>query len=110
MRRRIWQEITRLNFEKFSLPRNAEHAECISRRWTILVAILNACDNDHEVCLDAIRSFRTPLVTSWVVLTEAAYLLGHSMGAQEALVALVERGAVTIAPLVSEDPPITANY
>ncbi len=70
-----------------------------------LVAILNARDNDHQVCVDAFRSIRTPLVTSWAVLTEAAYLLGHSIDAQEALFALVERGAVAIAPLVSEDLP-----
>ncbi len=71
----------------------------------VMVTILNACENDHEVCIDAFRSIRTPLVTSWAVLTEAAYLLGYSIDAQEALFGLVERGAVTIAPLVSEDLP-----
>lgn len=70
-----------------------------------LVAILNARDNDHEICVSAFRAFHAPLTTTWSVITEAAYLLGHSIVAQEALFGLIERGAVNIALLDGDDLP-----
>ena len=40
-----------------------------------LVAMLDASDGAHSVCVETLSFFRTPLVTTWPVLTEAAWIL-----------------------------------
>jgi hypothetical protein len=50
-----------------------------------LVAVLDRDDPDHPRCIEAFRQARPPLVTTWPVLTEAAYLLAFSRRAQDGL-------------------------
>ena len=44
-------------------------------------------------------------MTTWPVITEAAYLLAFSRRAQDGLLEIIQRGAMAIAPLVTEDVP-----
>jgi predicted nucleic acid-binding protein len=52
-----------------------------------LVALINKADSRHQDCVDALRSIRGQLVSTWACLTEAMYLLGAYGGftAQEQL-------------------------
>jgi predicted nucleic acid-binding protein len=40
-----------------------------------LVAIFSDRDSKHQVCLDQLKQIRPPLISTWPVLTEAAWLL-----------------------------------
>ena len=40
-----------------------------------VVALFNAADGHHRVCLEAFAALTPPLLTCWPVLTEAAWLL-----------------------------------
>lgn len=72
-----------------------------------LVAILNRADRDHNVCLDVFKSIREPLLTTWMPITEAMHLLDYSIIAQNALLEMIERGALKILEVAEVDlPPI----
>ena len=43
-----------------------------------LLALLEPHDPDHARCIDALKSVRLPLLTTWPCFTEAMYLLGKS--------------------------------
>ncbi len=47
-----------------------------------LVALLHKDDQDHALCVDVLKRLREPLLTTWMPITEAMYLLGFSMKAQ----------------------------
>jgi predicted nucleic acid-binding protein len=68
-----------------------------------LVALVDADDQHHLRCVAALRAFREPMATVWPPLTEAMYLLGDLPRAQEALWEMLERGALHLFPLDSED-------
>ena len=70
-----------------------------------LVAILNRDDRDHQLCVDALQAFREPLLTTWMPVTEAMYLLEFSVKAQGALLEMIERGALRVLPLEVGDIP-----
>jgi uncharacterized protein len=78
-------------------------------RWLVdtgpLVSILDRRDRDHARCVDAFRSVKQPLLTTWPVLTEAAYLLGFSRKAQDALMEMIQRASIAVAALSVEDVP-----
>lgn len=63
-----------------------------------LVSLLIERDAGHQRCTAALPLLRRPLITTWVCVTEAMYLLhqygGHS--AQEKLWQLLETGVVQI--------------
>jgi predicted nucleic acid-binding protein len=40
-----------------------------------MVAIASSRDSHHEICMEELRSIKTPLLTCWPVVTEAAWLL-----------------------------------
>jgi uncharacterized protein len=69
-----------------------------------LVALINADDVHHQPCRDALKAIREPLGTVWPAVTEAMYLLGFSLTAQEALWELVAT-EVNLLPLDREDFP-----
>jgi uncharacterized protein len=74
-----------------------------------LVAILHRHDRDHLPCVQALKGLREPLLTTWIPITEAMYLLSFSPDAQDALLQMIERGALKVLALGAEDlPPIRA--
>ncbi len=64
-----------------------------------LIAVIDRGEAAHQRCVEALRSLRSPLVTTWPAFTEAMYLLGTAAGwtGQEALWRLVGRGDLQIA-------------
>jgi len=70
-----------------------------------LVALLHQDDQDHALCVDALKRLQEPLLTTWMPVTEAMYLLGFSVAAQSALLEMIERGMLKILPLNTEDLP-----
>lgn len=70
-----------------------------------LVAVVDADDQHHASCVDALRRMREPLGTVWPALTEAMYLVGDQPRAQEALWEMLARGAVQLLPLDAGDVP-----
>ena len=71
-----------------------------------LVAILNKRDNDHAACVRVLKKVRRPFLTTWMPITEAMYLLDFSIRAQNALLEMIERGAIRLLDLGSKDLPI----
>ena len=69
------------------------------------VAIFDRDDPNHARCSDVLRRARSPLVTTWPVITEASYLLAFSRQAQDGLLDMIQRGVVFIAPLTDQDVP-----
>lgn len=70
-----------------------------------LVALIDAGDPSHHVCVEALRELRDPLITVWPALTEAMYLLRGSWRGQRALWSRVEDNALALAPLDEGDVP-----
>ncbi len=70
-----------------------------------LVALVDADDQHHEKCVNCLKGLREPLATVWPPLVEALYLLGDIPQGQEALWEMLERGAVQLLKLDSEDIP-----
>ena len=57
-----------------------------------LFAIFSAKDPDHKVCVEVLRTFSGPLLTTWPVLTETVYLLRSHAEAVDTLLLQVEEG------------------
>jgi predicted nucleic acid-binding protein len=64
-----------------------------------LVAFLAERDQYHELCRSLMRQVRPPLITSWAVLTEAAYLLRDRPHGVRGLFEFVDQGFLTIAAI-----------
>jgi predicted nucleic acid-binding protein len=45
-----------------------------------LVALIDAGEPDHELCVSTLRSIQLPLLTTWSAFTEAMYLVGRAGG------------------------------
>jgi predicted nucleic acid-binding protein len=70
-----------------------------------MVAILNRRDRDHEACVNVLKKLRRPLLSTWMPVTEAMYLLDFSVAAQGALLEMIERGALRILEIGNQDLP-----
>lgn len=71
-----------------------------------LVALVDADDQHHVRCVEALKGIREPLGTVWPALTEAMYLLGDVPGAHDVLWEMfVGRGAVKLLTLGEDDMP-----
>lgn len=63
-----------------------------------LVALIDADEPDHDVCVAALAGLSFPLVTTWPAFTEAMHLLGRiGWPAQAALWRLVKRDELAVA-------------
>ena len=70
-----------------------------------LVALLHKDDRDHVLCVNVLKRLREPLLSTWMPVTEAMYLLGFSVDAQGALLEMLERGMLRILSLEADDLP-----
>jgi predicted nucleic acid-binding protein len=61
-----------------------------------IVALLNASDNHHKSTTELLRAIEPPLTTCEAVVSEACFLLQHIHRGPDAVLALVERGVVTL--------------
>jgi predicted nucleic acid-binding protein len=50
----------------------------------------------HQVCIEALKGIKGPLVTTWPVITEAVYLLDYSQKVQLALLEFISEGNINI--------------
>lgn len=62
-----------------------------------IVALLHDRDRDHDWAVEAWSVRPKPLLTCEVVLCEATYLMRHLAGGREAILGLLQRGAIAIA-------------
>ena len=70
-----------------------------------MVAMLNRRDRDHKACVNVLKKLRQPLLSTWMPVTEAMYLLDFSVAAQGALLEMIERGALRILDIGNQDLP-----
>jgi uncharacterized protein len=70
-----------------------------------MVAMLNRRDRDHKACVNVLKKLRQPLLSTWMPVTEAMYLLDFSVAAQGALLEMIERGALRILDIGNHDLP-----
>jgi predicted nucleic acid-binding protein len=45
-----------------------------------LIAMIDADEAEHEICVLALRTLALPMITTWPAFTEAMYLLGRAGG------------------------------
>lgn len=70
-----------------------------------LVALVDASDQHHRRCAEALRALEEPLGTVWPALAEAMYLLLDLPRGQQAVWEMVERRAVRLLTLAEADVP-----
>jgi uncharacterized protein len=75
-----------------------------------LVAILSRTDEYHSVCVDALRSLPSPLLTCWPVITEAAWLLRGSPLAVQQLLGSIGGGFLELLPLEGTEAKAIAAF
>src|SRR5258708_21138349 len=70
-----------------------------------ILAVLDRRDRWHQVCVDAFRQLRLPLLTSEAVLTELFHLVGDSRVEMEAAWKLVRSGALALSTIEDAELP-----
>jgi predicted nucleic acid-binding protein len=75
-----------------------------------LVALLNAKDAAHPTCSQTISDLAKPLISSWAVLAEAAWLLRNTHGGLRDLLRMVAEGVVACPPLDAAAANWIASY
>lgn len=75
-----------------------------------LVAILHSRDNQHEECVEQLREIKTPLLTCWPVIVEAAWLLRDSPSAVQELLLSFNIGLLRLLPLDESAMPWLATF
>jgi len=70
-----------------------------------LVALLADDDAEHDRCVEQSRTLAKPFLTTWLVLTEAAWLLRHKPEAIPNLLGLLENGLVVCVELDTSAVP-----
>ena len=68
-----------------------------------ILALLDRTDRWHDLCVNAFRELRLPLLASEAVLTELFHLLGGSRTEMEAGWKFVRSGAVVLGALENEE-------
>jgi predicted nucleic acid-binding protein len=68
-----------------------------------LVAILNRGDSQHERCVQTLKLIGPPILTSWPVITEAAWLLRNHHELLAGLYSLAARGVFALQQISQEE-------
>lgn len=75
-----------------------------------LVALLDASESFHEVCTDQLKSIVAPALTTWPVLTEAAWLLRSQPQNIQQLLVWVYSGKINVSSFGNEASPWLATF
>jgi predicted nucleic acid-binding protein len=70
-----------------------------------LVAIVSRDDSYHERCVAELAHLRTPLLTTWPVVTEALWLLRHNANAVSGLFRGFADGVWALVPIPADALP-----
>jgi uncharacterized protein len=74
-----------------------------------LVAILSREDEYHATCVNVLRNLPGPLLSSWPVITEAAWLLRKSPRAVQQLLRSIDGGFLDLLPLAGAESEAIAT-
>lgn len=74
-----------------------------------IVALLDADDRYHSWAKSQFARFRPPLQTCEAVLTESCFLIARAGTDPNAVIQLVERGVLTVAPLFDSETHAITN-
>jgi uncharacterized protein len=74
-----------------------------------LVAIHRSADEHHQHCVEALKQIAPPLLTSWFVIAEAAYLLRGSAAAVDRLLRGPDAGVYRVLSIEESDLPSIAS-
>lgn len=69
----------------------------------VLVALLSKADQFHQWAVATVTHVTVPLLTCEAVITEACFLLQRDSRSQDAVLSLINRGAVQIPFCLSDD-------
>lgn len=75
-----------------------------------LVAILSPRDSFHDVCVAHFKELKAPLLTSWPVLTEAAWLLRKQPDAFIEILLSAEKGLIRLLDLGARFTPWCVQF
>jgi predicted nucleic acid-binding protein len=70
-----------------------------------ILALLDRTERWHQLCVDAFRQFRLPLITSEAVLTELFHLVGGNRRETEPAWRFLRSGAVTLMAIGDSELP-----
>lgn len=70
-----------------------------------IVAILSSSDDCHQVCVKTLHQIEPPMLTTWLVLTEAHYLLRRDQKALKGLFRAFNGGLFTLEALSADALP-----
>jgi len=71
-----------------------------------ILALLDRSDRWHQVCVEAFRQLRLPLLTSEAVLTELFHLVGDSRTEMEAAWKFVRSGTLVLGTIEDAELPL----
>lgn len=69
-----------------------------------LIALIRQDDRDHRICVSALASLPSPVVTTWPVVTEAVHVIETPRG-KDAIFEMLERRTLQLLPLDVGDIP-----
>lgn len=70
-----------------------------------IVAILSASDDRHQVCVKTLHQIEPPMLTTWLVFTEAQYLLRRDKKANRGLFRAFNGGLFSLENLSADALP-----
>jgi predicted nucleic acid-binding protein len=75
-----------------------------------LVAILSPKDDYHQICIDTLKILKSPLLTTWPVITETHWLTRQNSKIVTSLFKMIEGNVIQVLDLPSESIPWMKNF